>query len=92
MSALSESREAALEDQLERIEAMLARVIAERDVTELWQTKSQTAEILGVSVRWLELRINEGMPHREIAGKRVLRIPEVEGWLRKRGLLREVRR
>jgi hypothetical protein len=75
-------------DRLERLEHRLAH--GRSAVTELWRTKRELAADLGVSVRWLEERMAEGLPRREIAGKVLFQRAVVEGWLRRRGLLREV--
>jgi hypothetical protein len=80
-----------LEDKLDAIERRLAALAEDRSkVAELWLTKRELARALGVSVRWIELRIAEGMPHREIAGKKVFQLSTAEAWLRRRGYLREV--
>jgi hypothetical protein len=81
----------AIEDRLEAIERRLTALAEDRSkVTELWLPKRELAQALGVSVRWIEQRMVEGLPHREIAGKRVFRISTVESWLATRGYLREV--
>lgn len=92
MSALAMAHGLSTDDRLDRIEALLERTLADREVTELWRDKRQTAEILGISVRLLEDFMADGLPHREIGRKRLFRVSEVEGWLAKRGLLREVHR
>ena len=80
-----------LEDKLDSIERKLAALAEDRSkVTELWLTKRELAQALGVSVRWIELRMREGLPHREIAGKRVFQLTASEAWLRRRGHLRDV--
>lgn len=80
-----------LEDKLDSIERRLVALAEDRSkVVELWLTKRELARALGVSVRWIELRLAEGLPHREIAGKRVFQLSASEGWLRRRGHLREV--
>lgn len=80
-----------IEDKLDAIERHLAALAEDRSkVTELWLSKHELAQALGVSVRWLELRMAEGLPHREIAGKRVFQLTACESWLRRRGHLREV--
>jgi hypothetical protein len=76
-------------DRLEALEALLQQLLAD-NISKLWLTKRECAAHLGVSVRYLEERLSEGMPHRQIAGKVMLRLPDVERWLRGRGKLREV--
>lgn len=78
-----------LADRLDRIEQQLRTLAAGGDVAELWLPKKEVARRLGVSVRWLDYRIAEGLPHRAIAGRVVFRLPTVEGWLRTRGLLKD---
>jgi hypothetical protein len=80
-----------LEDKLDAIERRLAALAEDRSkVAELWLTKRELARALGVSVRWIELRMAEGLPHRKIAGKRVFQLTASETWLRRRGYLRDV--
>jgi hypothetical protein len=80
-----------LEDKLDQIERRLVALAGDRSKTiELWLTKRELAKALGVSVRWIELRMKEGLPHREIAGKRVFQLSASESWLRRRGHLKEV--
>ena len=77
----------ALADRLDRIERLVSQICDNGDVAELWLSKKELAQRLGVSVRWIDYRIAEGLPRREIAGRLVFRLPTVEGWLRTRGLL-----
>jgi hypothetical protein len=80
-----------LEDRLESIERRIVALAEDRSkVTELWLTKQEFAKYLGVSVRWVEYRMSEGLPHREIAGGPRFQLTPAEGWLRRRGYLREV--
>ena len=80
-----------IEDRLEAIERKLDALAEDRsNVTELWLPKKQLARTLGISERWLEYRIEEGLPHRRIAGRCVFRLNAVESWLRKRGHIEEV--
>lgn len=78
-------------DRLDRIEHALAGVIARAEGAQLepWLTKRQVAEHLGVSPRWLDARIAEGLPRRELAGASKLRVSDVERWLAKQGYLEE---
>lgn len=81
----------AIQDQLEAIERRLAVLAEDRSkVVELWLSKRDLAATLGVSVRWIEQRMTEGLPHREIAGKRVFQLSAVECWLSRRGHLKEI--
>jgi hypothetical protein len=77
-----------LTDRLDRIERRL-ETLSQGGVTQLWISKRELARELGVSVRWIEYRMREGLPHREIAGRVVFRVSSVEAWLRARGLLKE---
>ena len=80
-----------IEDKLDPIQRQLTAMAGARsNVIEMWMTKQELAHALGVSVRWIEQRMTEGLPHREIAGKRVFRLSVAEGWLRRRGYLRDV--
>lgn len=80
-----------LADRLERIEGQLGRLLEDRsNVTEMWLTKKALADELGASPRWVNERMAEGLPHREVAGKVLFRLSVVEGWLTERSYLREV--
>ena len=51
-------------------------------VDEPWLSKQEMAQHLGFSTRWVELRVQEGMPCERFGARlRFQRIP-VEGWLR----------
>lgn len=52
---------------------------------EPWITRQQIAAELGMSVRWIDYRIAEGMPSRKLRGARRFRLSEVEAWLRQKG-------
>jgi hypothetical protein len=78
-----------LADRLDRIERVLVELAGNGDAAELWLPKRELARRLGVSVRWIDYRLAEGLPHREIAGRVVFRLSTVEGWLRTRGLLKD---
>jgi predicted DNA-binding transcriptional regulator AlpA len=52
---------------------------------EPWITRQQLALELGMSVRWIDYRITEGMPSRKLRGARRFRLTEVEAWLRQKG-------
>lgn len=79
-----------LADRLDRIEVQLGRLLEESNVTSMWLTKKELARELGTGTRWIEDRDAEGLPHREIAGKNLYRLPVVEAWLRERSHLREI--
>ena len=76
-----------LADRLDRIERQLQTLAANGDVAQLWLSRKELAHRLGVSVRWIDYRVAEGLPRREIGGRLVFQLPTVEGWLRTRGLL-----
>jgi hypothetical protein len=48
---------------------------------EPWCTKQELAEHLGFSVRWVELRVREGMPARRMGQRLRFQISAVEAWL-----------
>lgn len=52
---------------------------------EPWLDKRGLAEHLSCSVRWIERRMEEGMPRRKIAGRAKFRASEVERWLEANG-------
>jgi hypothetical protein len=54
---------------------------------EPWLDKKALASHLGCGVRWIEYRMEEGMPHSIIAGRCKFRPSEVEPWLEERGYL-----
>jgi hypothetical protein len=51
---------------------------------EPWLSKREIATHLRFSVRWVELRVNEGMPCERWGGRLRFRASEVEAWLRGR--------
>ena len=51
---------------------------------EPWLTKKQLAAHLGFSTRWIELRVNEGMPSTPFGGRRRFHLSEVEAWIKER--------
>lgn len=55
---------------------------------ERWLDKKALAEHLGCGIRWIEMRVAEGMPSALIAGRRKFRASEVEPWLERAGHLR----
>lgn len=57
---------------------------AQRAGVEAWLTKQQLARHLGFSVRWVEYRVLEGMPHARIGGRVRFQRSTVEQWLRGR--------
>jgi hypothetical protein len=56
-------------------------------VTQLepWLDKKGIAAHFVCSVRWIERKMEEGMPHRHIAGRAKFRVSEVEAWLEAHG-------
>lgn len=50
-----------------------------------WVDKRGLAEHFGCGIRWIELRLRDGMPSAMIAGKRKFRISEAESWLERAG-------
>lgn len=50
-----------------------------------WITRAEVAARLGVSVRWVDYRVTEGMPSLKMRGARRFKMREVEDWLRQRG-------
>jgi excisionase family DNA binding protein len=55
-----------------------------RSGTEPWLSKRQIAEHVGFSVRWIELRVAEGMPHRRMGNRLRFQRSTVEDWLEER--------
>lgn len=55
---------------------------------EPWLDKRGIADHLGCGIRWIEMRVAEGMPSATIAGRRKFRASEVEEWLERAGHLR----
>jgi hypothetical protein len=51
-------------------------------------SKRDLAEQLGFSVRWIEYRVREGMPHKVIGGRLRFQRTVVESWLQTRELER----
>ena len=80
-----------LVDRLDRIEHVLGRLVDDPRVTQLepWLSKRELAVALGVSAKWVQERVREGLPHRTIAGGHKMRLSAVEPWLRDRGYLEE---
>ena len=56
-----------------------------RPGSEPWLSKRQVAGHFGYSIRWIELRVREGMPSQMIGGQRKFRLTECELWLTERG-------
>ena len=57
----------------------------QRAGTEPWATKRELASHLGFSVRWVELRMAEGMPHERFGGQCRFQTSVCEQWLIERG-------
>jgi predicted DNA-binding transcriptional regulator AlpA len=56
----------------------------QRDGTEPWVTKKQIAEHCGYSTRWIELRVQEGLPHKRWGQRLRFQRSAVEAWLDRR--------
>ncbi len=52
-----------------------------RDGLEPYMTKQQLADYLGFSVRWVEYRVHEGLPHKTIGRRLRFQRSVVEQWL-----------
>lgn len=48
---------------------------------ERWLDKKGIASHFACSPRWIELRMEEGLPHAHIAGRAKFRVSEVGPWL-----------
>lgn len=58
------------------------------DVVELksgWLDKEGFADHLGMSVSWIEKRMQEGMPYAKIGSRTKFRAAEAEPWLEQHG-------
>jgi hypothetical protein len=51
-------------------------------VDEPWLSKQEVAQHLGFSVRWVELRVQEGMPCERFGARLRFQRTPVEAWLR----------
>lgn len=56
---------------------------------ERWVSLDDYAAYHGLSKRWVELRVAEGMPSRLTGGRRRVRISVADRWLREHGHLEE---
>jgi hypothetical protein len=54
---------------------------------ERWRDKPAIAQHFSCSIRWIESRMEEGMPHTFIAGRAKFRVSEVEPWLDAHGFI-----
>ena len=64
--------------------------MGEASVTEIYGgylDKEGIAAEFECSIRWIERRMEEGMPHRHIAGRAKFRVWEVEPWLDAHGFI-----
>jgi hypothetical protein len=52
---------------------------------ETYRDKASIAAHFGMSVRWVEQRMQLGMPHDHVSGRARFRLSEVTPWLRERG-------
>lgn len=77
--------------EVQRILDAVARRLLEEELPpawpEPWLSKTALAKHLSCSVRWVEQRMEEGMPHAHIAGRAKFRVSEVEPWLEQHGHL-----
>lgn len=62
----------------------LDRVRQVRHGSEPWLTKAQIAAHCGYSVRWVELRVRDGLPCRRWGGRLRFQRSAVEAWLDER--------
>ena len=46
-----------------------------------WLTKTQIANYFQFSTKWVDRRIQEGLPHAKFGGHKRFRISECESWL-----------
>ncbi len=61
--------------------------MGEVEALEPWLDKKALAKYFACSVRWIEHRMVEGLPHRHIAGRAKFRASDVEPWLEARGFI-----
>lgn len=63
---------------------MNGQLVRLQPATEPWVTKQQLADHLGRSIRWVDLRVRDGMPSRQDkrGGRRFFQISKVEEWLK----------
>lgn len=54
---------------------------------EPWRDKLGIAEHYSCGVRWIESRMEEGMPYAYIAGRAKFRVSEVDPWLDAHGFI-----
>jgi excisionase family DNA binding protein len=50
---------------------------------EPWMTKQQLANHLGMSIRWVEMRVRDGMPMMRFGSRPRFRASQVEDWISK---------
>ena len=55
---------------------------------ERWLDKAGIAQHFSCSIRWIERRMEEGLPHTHIAGKAKFRVSEAEPWLWEHGYIK----
>lgn len=48
---------------------------------EPWVSRRQLAAHLGFSLRWVDLRVRDGMPSMKMRGERRFKVSECERWL-----------
>lgn len=54
-------------------------------IAEPWLGKKGIAAHFDASVRWIEERMTEGLPHAHIAGRAKFKVSEAEPWLASHG-------
>jgi len=52
-----------------------------------WRDKHGIAEHFSCSIRWIEERMTEGMPHAYIAGRAKFKVARAESWLDEHGFI-----
>jgi hypothetical protein len=61
------------------------KVASEVVELERWLDKAGIAGHFSCSIRWIERRMEQGLPHTHIAGRAKFRVSEVEPWLAEHG-------
>jgi hypothetical protein len=65
----------------------LGGTFAEVSPNERWLGKKRIAEHFDCSVRWIERRMEEGLPHAHIAGRAKFQVTVVAAWLDEHGFI-----
>jgi hypothetical protein len=69
--------------------ATASNVVELRPPTEAWVTKQQLAKDLGCSTRFLNYRMNEGLPSRRMFGRPRFQRSVAESWLVEHGYMED---